>query len=179
MFTSAGCIFDSAEYRQLTNETNKYYFCIEVMGLPWNLQSPPKAKLRFRRPSAIISHLKPGDRVKFLVHPDGTVVLLPKIPVSALRGMLKSRRAPVTIDEMREPPLPVPSDPPARAAKMIGLDTPTSWSATLVQDNPVQSPKATELIERRLTEQNPGLISVIALAETVMGFGARLPTHGP
>src|SRR5271155_1472638 len=47
-------------------------------------------------------HLKPGDRVKFFVHPDGTVVLLPKIPVSALRGMLRSRRAPVTIDEMRE-----------------------------------------------------------------------------
>lgn len=47
-------------------------------------------------------HLKPGDRVKFFMHPDGTVVLLPKIPVSALRGMLMSRRATVTIDEMRE-----------------------------------------------------------------------------
>jgi antitoxin PrlF len=47
-------------------------------------------------------HLKPGDRVKFFMHPDGTVVLLPKIPVSALRGMLKPRRAPVTIDDMRE-----------------------------------------------------------------------------
>ncbi len=47
-------------------------------------------------------HLKPGDRVKFFMHPDGTVVLLPKLPVSALRGMLKSRRAPVTLDEMRE-----------------------------------------------------------------------------
>ncbi|MGA2905077.1 MAG: AbrB/MazE/SpoVT family DNA-binding domain-containing protein [Candidatus Korobacteraceae bacterium] len=50
-------------------------------------------------------HLKCGDRVKFFVHPDGTVVLLPKVPVSALRGMLKSLRAPVTpvtIEEMRE-----------------------------------------------------------------------------
>ncbi len=47
-------------------------------------------------------HLKPGDRVKFFMHPDGTVVLLPKLPVTALRGMLKSRRAPVTIDEMRQ-----------------------------------------------------------------------------
>jgi AbrB family looped-hinge helix DNA binding protein len=45
-------------------------------------------------PKAIREHLrlKPGDRVKFFVHPDGTVVLLPKIPVSALRAMLKSRR---------------------------------------------------------------------------------------
>jgi AbrB family looped-hinge helix DNA binding protein len=48
-------------------------------------------------------HLKPGDRVKFFVHPDGTVVLLPKRPASALRGMLKSRRRrPVTLDEMDE-----------------------------------------------------------------------------
>jgi len=31
-------------------------------------------------------HLKPGDRVKFFVHPDGSVVILPKLPTSALRG---------------------------------------------------------------------------------------------
>ena len=31
-------------------------------------------------------HVKPGDRVKFFMHPDGTVVLLPKLPVTALRG---------------------------------------------------------------------------------------------
>jgi AbrB family looped-hinge helix DNA binding protein len=56
-------------------------------------------------PKAIREHLrlKPGDRVKFFVHPDGSVVLLPKRPVSELRGMLKSgRRRPVTIEEMRE-----------------------------------------------------------------------------
>jgi hypothetical protein len=35
------------------------------------------------------------------VHPDGTVVLLPKLPASSLRGMLKSRRPrPVTTEEM-------------------------------------------------------------------------------
>jgi len=32
--------------------------------------------------------LTPGDRVKLLVHPDGTVVLLPKRPISALRGIV-------------------------------------------------------------------------------------------
>jgi AbrB family looped-hinge helix DNA binding protein len=56
-------------------------------------------------PKAIREHLrlKPGDRVKFFVHPDGTVVLLPKLPASALRGMLKSRRRrPVTTAEMSE-----------------------------------------------------------------------------
>jgi antitoxin PrlF len=54
-------------------------------------------------PKAIREHLalKPGDRVKFFVHPDGTVVLLPKLPAAALRGIVKSRhRRPVTIGEM-------------------------------------------------------------------------------
>jgi antitoxin PrlF len=56
-------------------------------------------------PKAIRKHLrlKPGDRVKFFLHPDGTVVLLPKLPASALRGMIKSRRRrPVTIAEMNK-----------------------------------------------------------------------------
>ena len=55
-------------------------------------------------PKAIREHLrlKPGDRVKFFVHPDGTVVLLPKLPVAALRGMVRRPRRPVTIARMRE-----------------------------------------------------------------------------
>ena len=56
-------------------------------------------------PKAIREHLrlKPGDRVKFFVHPDGSVVLLPKLPAAALRGIIKSRRRrPVTIGEMTE-----------------------------------------------------------------------------
>lgn len=48
-------------------------------------------------------HLKPGDRVKFFVHPDGSVVLLPKLPASALRGIVKpGRRRPLTINQMTE-----------------------------------------------------------------------------
>jgi antitoxin PrlF len=55
-------------------------------------------------PKAVRDHLglKPGDRVKFFIHPDGTVVMLPKIPVSALRGIVTSRRPTVTIEEMNE-----------------------------------------------------------------------------
>jgi antitoxin PrlF len=55
-------------------------------------------------PKAIREHLglKPGDRVKFFLHPDGTVVLLPKLPVSALRGILTRPRRPVTAKRMRE-----------------------------------------------------------------------------
>jgi AbrB family looped-hinge helix DNA binding protein len=55
-------------------------------------------------PKAIREHLrlKSGDRVKFFIHPDGSVVLLPKLPASALRGMLKPRRRGVTVDDMTE-----------------------------------------------------------------------------
>jgi len=55
-------------------------------------------------PKTIREHLglKPGDHVKFFVHPDGTVVLLPKLPVTALRGILKRPRRPVSVERMRE-----------------------------------------------------------------------------
>ena len=56
-------------------------------------------------PTAIREHLwlKPGDRAKFFVHPDGSVVLLPKFRAWALRGIVKSRRPqPVAIVEMTE-----------------------------------------------------------------------------
>ena len=53
-------------------------------------------------PKAIREHLRlrPGDRVKFFVHPDGTVVLLPKRPASALRGAVAAPSRPVTLEEM-------------------------------------------------------------------------------
>jgi AbrB family looped-hinge helix DNA binding protein len=55
-------------------------------------------------PKAIREHLrlKPGDRVKFFLHPDGTVVLLPKISGTALKGILRRPRRPVSLDRMRE-----------------------------------------------------------------------------
>jgi antitoxin PrlF len=56
-------------------------------------------------PKAIREHLrlKPGDRVKFFLHPDGSVVLLPKLPASALRGIIHSRRRrPLALEEMTE-----------------------------------------------------------------------------
>jgi AbrB family looped-hinge helix DNA binding protein len=55
-------------------------------------------------PKAVREHLrlKPGDRVKFFVHPDGSVVLLPKMPVSRLRGMVRAGERPATLEEMDE-----------------------------------------------------------------------------
>lgn len=61
---------------------------------------------------------------------------------------------------------------------MIGLDT-NILVRYLTQDDPIQSPKATEIIERRLTETKPGFVSVVAMVEIVWvldrayGFSAQ------
>lgn len=47
---------------------------------------------------------------------------------------------------------------------MIGLDT-NVLIRYLAQDDPGQSRRATEIIERRLSLLNPGFLSVVALAE--------------
>jgi predicted nucleic-acid-binding protein len=49
---------------------------------------------------------------------------------------------------------------------MIGLDT-NILVRYLAQDDPVQSAKATGIIEKRLTEEEPGFISLVTIAETV------------
>jgi predicted nucleic-acid-binding protein len=49
---------------------------------------------------------------------------------------------------------------------MIGLDT-NILVRHLMQDDPVQSAIATDIVERRLTEQNPGFVSIVAMVETV------------
>ena len=49
---------------------------------------------------------------------------------------------------------------------MTGLDT-NILVRYLAQDDPIQSPLATEIIESRLTEENPGFISIVAMVETV------------
>ena len=49
---------------------------------------------------------------------------------------------------------------------MIGLDT-NILVRYLAQDDPIQSLKATEIIERRLTEKNQGFVSTVAMVETV------------
>ena len=49
---------------------------------------------------------------------------------------------------------------------MIGLDT-NIIVRYLTQDDPVQSPVATEIMEQRLSEDNPGFVSIVAVVETV------------
>jgi AbrB family looped-hinge helix DNA binding protein len=66
------------------------------------MESATTAKGQATIPKAIREHLrlKPGDRVKSFVHPDGSVSLLPKLPASALRGIVKPGPRAVTIEEM-------------------------------------------------------------------------------
>jgi predicted nucleic-acid-binding protein len=49
---------------------------------------------------------------------------------------------------------------------MIGLDT-NILVRYLIQDDPQQSSTATAIIEHRLTEENPGFVSIVAMVETV------------
>ncbi|HKO04776.1 MAG TPA: type II toxin-antitoxin system VapC family toxin [Candidatus Acidoferrales bacterium] len=49
---------------------------------------------------------------------------------------------------------------------MIGLDT-GILVRYLAQDDPVQSAKAAHIIERRLTERNPGFVSIVTMVEMV------------
>lgn len=39
-------------------------------------------------------NLKPGDRFKFLLEPDGTVVIFPKVRTAALKGSVPRRKRP-------------------------------------------------------------------------------------
>jgi predicted nucleic-acid-binding protein len=54
---------------------------------------------------------------------------------------------------------------------MIGLDT-NVLLRYLVQDDPTQSPKASEVIERRLSKENPGFVSLVCVLEIVWILGS-------
>ena len=61
---------------------------------------------------------------------------------------------------------------------MNGLDT-NILIRYLTQDDPIQSPKATEIIELRFTREHPGFISLVTMAETVWVLGSvgRMRQH--
>ena len=66
---------------------------------------------------------------------------------------------------------------------MIGLDT-NILVRYLTGDDPIQSAKAREVFEQRLSARNPGFVSVVAMVETVWvldrayGFAAQGDRHG-
>jgi antitoxin PrlF len=45
-------------------------------------------------------HLGPGDRIKFFVRPDGSVVILPKVRTSVLKGMVRAPKRRVSVEEL-------------------------------------------------------------------------------
>ncbi len=45
-------------------------------------------------------NLRPGDRFKFFLQPDGAVVILPKIQPAQLKGSVPKRSRPVSVAEM-------------------------------------------------------------------------------
>jgi predicted nucleic-acid-binding protein len=49
---------------------------------------------------------------------------------------------------------------------MIGLDT-NVLLRYIVQDDPVQTPRASEILEEQLTEQEPGFVSLVTILEIV------------
>ena len=68
------------------------------------MESVITTKGRVTIPKAVREYLglKPGDRIKFFAHPNGGVVLLPKLRATVLRGIVRSRQPPVTIEETEE-----------------------------------------------------------------------------
>nr|WP_294556707.1 AbrB/MazE/SpoVT family DNA-binding domain-containing protein [uncultured Rhodopila sp.] len=80
------------------------------------MESAVTSKGQTTIPKAIRDHLglHPGDRVKFFLHPDGSVVLLPKLPVTALRGIVKAAPRAVTTDEMTAAAAATATEPPGR-----------------------------------------------------------------
>lgn len=45
-------------------------------------------------------NLKPGNKFKFFLQPDGAVVILPRIPTSRLKGSVPKLSRPISIEEM-------------------------------------------------------------------------------
>lgn len=45
-------------------------------------------------------NLKPGDRFKFFLQPDGTVAILPRVRTSKLKGSVPKLKRSITVKEM-------------------------------------------------------------------------------
>ncbi len=59
-----------------------------------------KNQVTIPKPVRQYLNLKPGDRFKFFLQPDGAVVILPKVKVSKLKGSVPKLNRPVSIEEM-------------------------------------------------------------------------------
>jgi predicted nucleic-acid-binding protein len=60
---------------------------------------------------------------------------------------------------------------------MMGLDTDVLLRY-LAQDDPKQSPRATEIVEWGLTEQEPGFVSLVTILEVVCALKSLFKRSG-
>ena len=69
-----------------------------------SMQSTITTKGQVTIPKEAREHLrlKPGDRVKFFILPDGHVQILPVLPVTALKGILPARGKRASLVDMDE-----------------------------------------------------------------------------
>ncbi len=67
-------------------------------------ESTVTAKGQITIPKAVREHLglKPGDRLRFFMHPHGGVSIGKVIPVTALKGIIPWNGPPVSIEEMNQ-----------------------------------------------------------------------------
>jgi antitoxin PrlF len=69
------------------------------------MQSAITSKGQATIPKDIRDHfkLKAGDQVKWFIHPSGHIVALPLLPITGLRGILKSKtKVPLSLEQMGE-----------------------------------------------------------------------------
>jgi antitoxin PrlF len=71
-----------------------------------SVQSTITKKGQATIPRAIRDHLgvKPGDRIKFFILRNRTVVITPTVPVAALKGIVQAPPQPVSIEDMNDAP---------------------------------------------------------------------------
>lgn len=66
------------------------------------MKSTLTAKGQTTIPKEVRDHLRvrPGDKLKYFINPDGSVVILPTLPITALKGILKSPVGTVSLEDM-------------------------------------------------------------------------------
>jgi AbrB family looped-hinge helix DNA binding protein len=89
------CSLFAWRMRGIGLKMSRFSWQIDRMGP--SMQSPITSRGRATIPKSIRHHLrlKPGDRIKFFIQPNGSVVMLRKLPASTLRGILQKPQRPV------------------------------------------------------------------------------------
>ncbi len=66
------------------------------------MKSKLTAKGQTTIPKEVREHLqvRPGDKLKYFINPDGSVAILPMLPITALKGILKSRVGTASLEDM-------------------------------------------------------------------------------